>query len=253
MINFSDDMKRYSRQLPLEGIGEAGQRRLNRSSVFVAGAGGLGSPVLLYLAAAGIGKIGIADDDTVDITNLNRQVLYSVSDIGRRKAEAAGEKLSALNPGVMVDPCCVRLKEDNAASMIGGYDFIVDATDDFISKLLINDVCVSLGKPFSHAGVSGYRGQTITCIPGESPCLRCFLDKEFFLPENTVSDGILGSVAGILGSIQSAEAIRFLTGRRGLLTGRMLSVNVRDMRFYEYRAGMDARCPVCSKKGRKTF
>lgn len=244
-----NQIERYTHHIVLKDIGGQGQRKLLSSKVLIVGAGGLGSPAALYLAAAGVGTIGIADEDDVEISNLQRQILHFTDDIGRSKVASAQEKLCALNTDVHIKTFPMRLTSENIESIIAGFDFIVDATDNFDSKFLINDTCVRLSKPYSHAGVVGFKGQTFTYVPG-SLCYRCiFSDPP---PDGTIQDcrgsGILGAVAGMLGTIQAAEAIKYLIGNGDLLTDKLLTVNLLSMDFRAIPLSRNKDCPVCSKK-----
>ena len=241
---------RYRRNILVEGIGAEGQEKLKTSKALVIGAGGLGSPVLYYLAAAGVGTIGIIDDDIVSITNLQRQILHFTDDLGRRKTNSAQQKLVAFNPEVRIITYNCRFSEQNAAKIIdgslaGGYDFIVDCCDNFTTKLLINDVCVHMGKPFSHGAVIAMRGEVMTCIPG-SACYRCVFDtppQDGLLP-TSMQAGILGSVAGIIGSIQATETIKYLVGMNDLIVNRILIIDTKTMNFFSLKAKKNALC-IC--------
>ena len=169
----TDRQERYARHLMLEGVGEEGQKKLVAGRVLVIGAGGLGSPALFYLVAAGVGRVGVVDSDRIELSNLQRQILHNSERIGTLKVESAAATLSPLNPEVELATYPVRLDRDNIDGLISGYDFVIDATDNFESKFLINDACVSKGIPFSHGGILRYKGQTMTVLPGESPCYRC--------------------------------------------------------------------------------
>lgn len=243
-----DENVRYSRQIMLDEIGIEGQERLLHGKVLIIGAGGLGSPAAFYLAAAGVGTIGIADPDTVELSNLNRQIVHAFKDIGTAKVLSAKQKLTAINPGVKVVayPCMVT--NDNIDGIVAGYDFIIDATDNFDAKFLINDSCVRMGKSFSHGGVLRYRGQTFTVLPHTSPCYRCIFPDP---PPDDVArscsrDGILGVVPGIIGTIQAAEAIKYLTGIGELLTGRLLTFDALKMGFREVGFARNKACQVCA-------
>lgn len=203
----------YQRQILLPELGEAGQEKLAASSVLVCGCGGLGSPALLYLAALGIGRLGLLDGDVVSYSNLNRQVLYGRSDVGRRKAEAAAERIRFLNPDIKLDVYAEYLTEENASSLLSGYDLALDCLDNFPSRFILNDACVSLGIPFIHGGVNRLRGQTMTVIPGRTACLRClFPDGAEGAPE-TEDKAIIGATAGVIASLQVTEAFKYLTGQ----------------------------------------
>lgn len=239
----AEEQARYARQLALEGFGIDGQQRLHDGSVLIVGAGGLGSPVAYYLAAAGVGHIGIIDGDAVDTSNLQRQIIHRTADIGRPKAMSAKEKLTALNPNAEITAYTGFLTEDNGAELISGYDFIVDATDSLRAKFLINDLCVASRKPFSHGAIYRYQGHTMTYVPGE-PCYRCLFES---MPEpDGLPQGPIGAVAGIIGSIQAAEAIKYLSGTGSLLTGTLLTVDARTMEFGRIHFGRSATCRSCS-------
>lgn len=241
-------VERYTHHIVLKEIGGEGQKRLLKAKVLVVGAGGLGSPAALYLAAAGVGNIGIIDDDVVEQSNLQRQILHSTGDLNRRKVESAKEKIEALNPDVKVTIYDERLTAENAKSIFRGYGFILDGSDNFSTKFLINDTCVSIGRPYSHAGIAGLNGQTFTYIPG-SACLRCIQSAP--PDECAVTDcrtsGILGSVAGIVGSIQATEAIKLIVGKGELLNDRLLLIDALGMEFTSVNIARDKKCPSCGK------
>ena len=224
-----DDMRRYARHISLPGFGREGQLRLKNGSVLVIGAGGLGSPVALYLAAAGIGRIGIADGDCVDITNLQRQVIHRTADIGRPKALSAAEKMLAVNPALNVDVIDCFVTADTLPQLIAGYDFVIDATDSLAIKFLVDDVCTAAAKPYSHGAIWRYEGQTMTVLPGSVTYRQLFPDQP------AAADGPRGIVPGILGTIQAAEAIKYIAGVGQLLTDRLLRFNALTMRFSEIR------------------
>lgn len=247
-----EELRRYSRHLLLQECGMEGQARLRRGRVLVAGAGGLGSPVLMYLAAAGVGTIGIADGDVVDISNLQRQIIHSTAEVGMPKTESAARRIRAINPHVEVITYDRYLTPADAADIIGGYDFVVDGTDNFDAKMLINDVCVEAGKPFSHGGILRFEGHTFTWMPGAA-CYRCiFGDRP---PADVVPPareaGVFGVIPGMLGTIQAAEVLKFLTGTGELLTDRLLTFDARTMAFTTVRTGRRGDCPVCSVCARK--
>lgn len=241
------EVKRYSRQFLLPEIGPKGQESLKNSRVLIVGAGGIGSPAAYYLAAAGVGRIGIADPDQVEISNLNRQILHSNEGVGEAKAESAFKTLSKLNPDIEVLPIKNRINDENAENLLSPWDLVVDATDNFESKFLLNDRCVRLGKPLIHAGVTGWKGQVLTIFPGKTPCLRCIMDEPPIAESalTCVEAGILGSVAGIVGSIQATEAVKVLVGQGKSLTGRLLTVDGLNMRFRELKVNRSPNCPVC--------
>jgi adenylyltransferase/sulfurtransferase len=239
-------LDRYSPHIACRDIGTDGQLKLAASRLLIVGVGGLGSPAALYLAAAGVGVLGLVDDDRVETGNLQRQVLHHTADVDRPKTASAREKIAALNPSVEVVEHGVRLAEDNAEELISGYDFAIDATDNFASKYLINDVCVRLGKPYSHAGVAGFKGQAFTFVPG-SLCLKCLFPDPPAEGSimNCVGEGILGATAGVIGSVQAAEAIKFLIGRDDLLADRLLTVDLLKMDLRTVPLNRNPNCPTC--------
>ena len=241
-------MMRYSRHILLEGFGEEGQRRLSESRVLLVGAGGLGSPNALYLAAAGVGTIGLADADIVSLSNLQRQVIHFTDDLNKAKVQSAEEKIHRLNPEVCVETHECFLTESNAISIIRGYDFIIDCTDSFSSKYLVNDACILAGKPFCAGGVVKYGAQLMTHVPGTA-CYRCIFPEP--PAENDVETcataGVLGSVVGIVGSIQATEAIKYLTGVGSLLTDRLLTLDALTMEFHTLHITHNKACPICGE------
>jgi molybdopterin/thiamine biosynthesis adenylyltransferase len=238
---------RYARHLILEGVGEQGQERLLAGSVLVIGAGGLGSPALFYLAAAGVGRIGIADSDSVELSNLQRQIIHTTPRLGMLKAASAQATLEALNPDVRVESHPLRVAADNIAALVTAYDFVIDATDNFEAKFLINDACVAAGRSYSHGGILRFSGQTMTVVPGKSPCYRCIF------PETPADDvatacskaGVLGVLPGIIGTLQATEAIKYLLGVGDLLSGRLLTYDAAALRFREIPLQRNPNCPVC--------
>lgn len=238
--------ERYKRHLLLPEIGEEGQRRLLSASVLVVGVGGLGSPVCLYLAAAGVGRIGLVDADSVDLSNLQRQVIHTTEDIGVPKVVSAKQKIGRLNPDVDVVTYAMRLDASNARGIISGYDFVVSATDNPKAKQLVSDTCVSLHKPFSHGGIQGFTGQTFTYTPG-SACLRCIFGNqgEDDAIATAAPQGVLGAIAGMLGTIQAAEAVKYVTGAGRLLTNRLMTFNALNMAFRTMNVSPSKCCPVC--------
>ena len=241
------EVERYSRQLVLPEVGPGGQGKLKRSSVMVVGAGGLGIPASVYLAAAGVGKIGIVDGDVVERSNLHRQVIYSEADVGKAKADVAGMKLEEVNPHVSVVPHNLRLDSANALKLLEGYDVVLDCTDNFPARYLINDACVMLHKPDVYASIFRFDGQASVFHADRGPCYRCLFPEP--PPPDTVQDcavaGVLGVLPGIMGSIQAAQAITLILGRGQPLVGRLLLFNATDMSFNELRVGKNRQCPVC--------
>ncbi len=253
MFFSKEQAQRYARHFVLKEIGVSGQQRLLQSSVLVIGAGALGSSALMYLAAAGIGVIGISDGDRVELSNLGRQIIHGQSDIGTLKTESAKRSLHEHNPDSTVRLISERVTPDNIESVIAPYDFILDCTDRFETKFLINDACVLMKKPYSHAGAVRFEGQAMTYVPGYGGCLRCVLGG---IPKNsaTCADaGVLGTIPGILGCIQATEAIKYLLGVGELLTGRVLHIDGLTMRTHTIHIGTAREdCPVCGK-GRASF
>jgi molybdopterin-synthase adenylyltransferase len=247
-LEFTEEtLERYSRHILLKEVGVEGQRRLWKSRVLVVGAGGLGAPVSLYLAAAGVGTLGIADGDQVDLSNLQRQVVHHTPDVGRPKVESAAEKLRAINPDITVKTIPHRLTAGEIMAVIDGYDFVIDGTDNFAAKFLINDACVLAGKPFSHGGILRFKGQTMTVTPGRSACYRCVFPEP--PPPDAVPTcsqaGVLGAVAGMLGTIQAAETLKVLLGIGKPLLDTLLTFDALDMNFRRVFLRREPGCPVC--------
>jgi len=237
---------RYARHLSLPQIGEEGQRRLSEGRVLVVGAGGLGSPAALYLAAAGVGRIGIMDGDAVEPSNLQRQILHGTADLGRPKAESAAESLRALNPEVDVRPMAERLTAENGPRVLAEYDAVVDATDSFASKFLIAELCHAAGKPYAHGGIAQFTGQVLTVRPGLSACLRCVFERPPE-PEPGPARGPLGAVTGVIGSVQAAEAIKLLLGipDAELLVNRVFVFDAWRMTARVVRVARRPGCALC--------
>ncbi len=248
-MNFTNEqIERYSRHILLQDIGVEGQEKINNGKVLVIGAGGLGAPVLLYLAAAGVGTLGIIDGDVVDLSNLQRQVIHFTPDVGKPKVLSAKEKIRQINPDVNVITYHQFFTAENAFEIIKDYDFIVDGTDNFPVKFLINDACVLAGKPFSHGGILRFDGQTLTHQPGTA-CYRCVFNAP--PPPNAVPScsqaGVLGAIAGMLGTIQAAEVLKFLTGTGEVLTDRLLIFDAKAMSFRTINVDKNPKCPICGE------
>ncbi len=245
---------RYARHLTIPEVGEVGQAKLLKSKVLLIGAGGLGSPAALYLAAAGVGRLGIVDDDVVDESNLQRQILHSTERVGMPKTESAKKTLRALNPDVTVDEHRVRLNRDNALELFSQYDLIVDGSDNFGTRYLVNDACVILQKPNVHGSIFRFDGQATTFVPGDNrPCYRC-LFPEPPPPELAPScqeAGVLGVLPGIIGMIQAVEAIKVLLGKGEPLVGRLLLYDALEQRFREVNYVRDLHCPACGDPAMK--
>lgn len=247
-----DFSERYLRHLLLPEVGEAGQRRLEAARVLLVGAGGLGSPSALYLAAAGVGTLGLVDDDRVERSNLQRQVLHTEASIGTAKVESAARTLRALNPRVDVQAIAVRLDRHNVEEVLAGYDVIVDGADNFPTRYLLSDACVRLGKPLVYGAVHRFEGQVSVFDAGRArgvaPCYRCLFPQPppAESAPNCAEAGVLGVVPGVIGMLQAAEVIKLLLGLGRPLTGRLLHVDTLSMRFRETRLGPDPECAVCA-------
>ena len=242
-----DERIRYARHLALPGVGEDGQERLKAARVLIVGAGGLGSPVALYLAAAGVGTLGLVDFDTVDVTNLQRQVLYGTGDVGRPKLEVAAARLKDLNPGVRVVPHALRLSSANALDVLAEYDVVADGTDNFPARYLVNDACVLLGKPNVYASVSRFEGQASVFWAAKGPCYRCLFEEPppGELVPSCAEGGVLGVLPGLLGTIQATEVLKLLLGVGEPLVGRLLLVDALGMEMRTIRAAKNPACAVC--------
>lgn len=249
------ELLRYGRHLTLPEIGLDGQRRLKAARVLLVGAGGLGSPAALYLAAAGIGTIGIVDFDRVDATNLQRQVLYGTGDVGRAKTTAARERLTALNPHVTVETHDVALTADNALDLLARYDIVLDGTDNFRTRYLTNDACVLLGVPNVHGSVLRFEGQASVFAPPDGPCYRCLFPEP--PPPGVVPScaeaGVLGVLPGLVGVIQATETIKLVLGIGDTLLGRLLLIDALHMRFRAVAVRRDPACPACGTRAITTL
>jgi sulfur-carrier protein adenylyltransferase/sulfurtransferase len=240
---------RYDRHLALAEIGAVGQERLQRARVLVAGAGGLGSPAALYLAAAGVGTLGIIDGDCIELSNLQRQVLFASADVGRGKAAMARERLLALNPEIAVVAHASTLTAQNVTSVLEGYDLVLDGTDRVNTRYLINDACVILGKPLVSAAIHRFEGQAMTYAPGRGPCYRClFAQPQPGAVASCAEAGVLGVLPGVLGAIQATEAIKLVTGIGEPLIGRLLIYDALELRFTELPVARRADCAVCGER-----
>ncbi|WP_024347984.1 HesA/MoeB/ThiF family protein [Lacrimispora indolis] len=245
----NEQLERYSRHILLSEVGVKGQKKLLDARVLIIGAGGLGAPCALYLAAAGVGTIGVADADEVDLSNLQRQVIHSTPDVGKAKVESAKESIEAINPDVTVKTYHTFVTADNIMDLIADYDFIIDGTDNFPAKFLINDACVLAKKPFSHAGIIRFKGQLMTYVPGQGPCYRCvFKDPP---PPDAVPTckqaGVIGAMGGVIGSLQAMEAIKYIIGKGELLTGSLLTYDALTMTFRKVKLPKPSDCQVCGE------
>lgn len=245
----NEQLERYSRNIILSEVGVKGQKKLLNARVLIVGAGGLGAPAALYLAAAGVGTIGIADADEVDLSNLQRQIIHTTPDVGKAKVQSAKETMLAINPGITVNTYRTFVASDNVMELIADYDFILDGTDNFPAKFLINDACVLAGKPFSHAGIIRFRGQLMTYVPGRGPCYRCVFKEP--PPPDAVPTcrqaGVIGAVAGVIGSLQALEAVKYIVGKGELLTGYLLTYDALKMEFRKIRVPRARDCAVCGE------
>src|SRR3989338_8721030 len=245
-----DQIERYSRQIILPNVGGKGQEKLLNAKVLVIGAGGLGAPASLYLAAAGIGKIGIVDSDAVELNNLQRQIIHSTEAVGRPKVESAKDRLKSLNSDVEVVAKRARLTSENILDVIKNYDIIVDGSDNFPTRYLVNDACVLSKKPLSHGGIFRYDGQAMTIIPGQSACYRCLFPEPPppGLMPSCQEAGILGAVAGVIGVIQANEVLKYILNMGNLLAGKLLVFNALDSSFRQVKVPRDPKCPVCGER-----
>lgn len=246
----NEQLERYSRHIILKEVGVKGQKKLLNSKVLIIGAGGLGAPAAMYLAAAGVGTIGIADADEVDLSNLQRQIIHSTEDVGKAKVKSAKETMEAMNPDVVVHTYRKFVQADNIRELIRDYDFIIDGTDNFPAKFLINDACVMEKKPFSHAGIIRFKGQLMTYVPGQGPCYRCVFKSP--PPKDAVPTckqaGVIGAMGGVIGSLQAMEALKYLLGIGDLLVGKLLTYDALKMEFHTITLPKEtASCPVCGE------
>lgn len=241
------EVERYSRQMVLPEVGPEGQRRLKGSSVAIIGVGGLGIPASVYLTAAGVGRIGVVDHDVIEKSNLHRQTLYSEADVGGLKASVASQKLKLVNPHITIEPYNLKLDSSNAMEILRNYDVVVDCTDNFPSRYLINDACVLLGKPDVYASIFRFDGQVSVFDAKQGPCYRCLFPEP--PPPDSVQDcavaGVMGVLPGIMGSLQAVQVMNLLLGNGQSLSGRLVLFNGTDMSFNELRIKKNPDCPVC--------
>jgi molybdopterin/thiamine biosynthesis adenylyltransferase len=243
-----EQAQRYARHIMLPEVGEEGQVKLLRSKVLCLGAGGLGSPVGLYLAAAGVGTVGFVDDDVVDPSNLQRQILHSTDRVGMPKVESAKAAIAKLNPDVKVIPHQTRLSSDNVLDIIKDYDVIVDGADNFPTRYLLNDAALKLGKPIVHGSIYRFEGQVMTFIPGQG-CYRCQYPSPPppDMAPSCQEAGVLGVLCGVIGSLQAVEAIKLLLGKGKTLSGRLLMFDALNLKFRELKTHRDPTCPTCGE------
>ena len=248
-MSFSEtDLERYARHIVLREVGGVGQAKIRAAKVLVVGAGGLGSPVILYLAGAGVGTLGIVDFDAVSLSNLQRQIAHRTADIGRLKIDSAKDAVNAINPHVAVSLFKTKLTPENASEIIAGFDIVADGSDNFATRFLIADTCLALGKTLVSAAVSEFSGQLATFHPGGQPCYRCFIPEA--PPEGSVRPcteaGVLGAAAGVMGSLQALEILKEITGAGESLAGKLLIYDALDTRFRTLVLKPDPACPACS-------
>lgn len=244
-----EQIERYSRHIILPEVGGKGQEKLLAGKVLLVGAGGLGSPAGLYLAAAGVGTIGVIDADVVDLTNLQRQVIHFTSDLGKPKVESAAAKMQAINPDVRVKTYHERLTAANAVDIVNDYEFVIDGTDNFPSKFLVADACHFAAKPYSHAGILRFDGQTMTVKPGVSACCRCVFSAPppAGVAPSCSQAGVLGVLAGVIGTLQATEAVKFVLGEGDLLSDSLLVYNALKMTFRKVAVKRKLNCPLCGE------
>jgi adenylyltransferase/sulfurtransferase len=237
-----DELERYDRQIMIKGLGEEGQEKLKRAKVFIAGAGGLGSPVSIYLTAVGVGTIRVVDHQRVELSNLNRQVLHWDEDIGKRKIDSALEKLGRLNQSVKIEATEETITEANVSQLVAGFDLIVDAMDNLPARYILNKAALERNIPFFHGAVYGFEGRAMTIIPGQTACLRCLyrgvVPREKF--------PVIGVTPAVIGCIQATEVIKYIVGIGELLTNRLLTFDGLHMRFTEFKVKKDPSCEHCS-------
>lgn len=250
MAMTDEQIERYSRHIILNEVGVKGQKKLLNAKVLIIGAGGLGAPAAMYLAAAGVGTIGIVDADVVDLSNLQRQIIHATADVGKPKVKSAEETMKAMNPDVEVKTYQLFVNSSNIRELIRDYDFVIDGTDNFPAKFLINDACVMEKKPFSHAGIIRFKGQLMTYIPGQGPCYRCvFKDPP---PKDAVPTckqaGVIGAMGGVIGSLQAMEAIKYIVGVGENLVGKLLTYDALKNNFHAVKLPpASGKCPVCGE------
>jgi len=240
-----EERQRYSRQIMLGGFGEEGQEKLKRARVVVAGAGGLGTPAATYLAAAGIGTLRVIDNDRVDLSNLNRQILHWSKDVGRNKTDSAGEKLRELNDRISVEPVLETICDTNVSQLVKGFDVIVDGTDNLETRFMLNRAALEEGIAFVHGAVYGFEGRVTTIVPGKSPCLGCIYRGA--IPRQ--KSPVVGATPGVVGALQASETIKYIVGLGDLLTGKLLVYDGMRMRFTVLAIRKDPNCRYCSGPG----
>ena len=245
----NEQLERYSRHIILQQVGGKGQKKILEGKVLIIGTGGLGAPAAMYLAAAGVGHIGLVDYDVVDLSNLQRQIIHQTKDIDKPKIKSGEETINAMNPDVQVHTYDELVNAANIKDIIKDqdYDFIIDGTDNFPAKFLINDACVMLKKPFSHAGIIRFNGQTMTYLPGQGPCYRCVFPE--MPPKDAVPTcrqaGVLGVMGGVIGTLQATEALKYILGVGELLNGYLMTYDALSMNFRKVKIKQNHKCAIC--------
>lgn len=242
-----EELQRYDRQMRIQGWGEEGQKKLKSATILVAGVGGLGCPVSIYLAAAGVGRLVLIDRDKVELSNLNRQVLHWDKDIGRYKVDSAVEKLRQLNPTIQIKGLIVEITEANVRGLISGSDVVIDAMDNFMTRFALNRACVELNIPFVHAAIYGLEARLMTVLPGKTACLRCLLPS---LPPEVKPFPVLGATPGSVACLQAMEALKLITGVGEPTNGSLVLIDGQFMRFRRLKVCRNPACPVCGNTGR---
>jgi molybdopterin/thiamine biosynthesis adenylyltransferase len=243
-----DQDKRYARQIMVPEVGPEGQALLSTKKVLIVGAGGLGTPCSAYLAGAGIGHIGILDNDVVSLSNLPRQILYTTNDIGREKAKVLAEKLAAANHGLSLVPMIQSLTKENVSNTIEGFDVVISCVDNLETRYILNQACISSGIPMIEGAISGFTGMVTTIIPGQGPCYQCIFPKKLVPVQKAI--GVLGPTPGVTGSIQAAEALKLLLGKGLLLSGRLLLLDLLSGDFRTITVRNNPYCPICGKNAK---
>ncbi|MCS7136173.1 MAG: HesA/MoeB/ThiF family protein [Nitrososphaerota archaeon] len=236
------ELERYDRQIRLLNFGVEGQSRLKAAKILVAGVGGLGSAAALYLAAAGVGKLVLVDKESIELSNLNRQILYTTDDLGKPKAKVAANRLSSLNPEISIEAITVEINEDNVSELIKGCDVVMDGQDNYKTRYVLNDACIAQRIPFVHASVHAYEGRLMTILPGKGPCYRCLVPVP---PPEGRGFPILGTVPGTISTLQATEAIKIVLGIGKLCVGRLLVYDALEMKFHEIKVERNPECSSC--------
>jgi adenylyltransferase/sulfurtransferase len=239
----SQELEKYDRQIRILGFGVEGQKRLKSARILVAGLGGLGCPASMYLAVAGVGKLVLVDREKVELSNLNRQILYSSSDVGRPKVDVAVERLTHLNPDVEIEALALEINEENVKELVKKVDVVVDGMDNYKARFLINEACVAYGKPFVHAAVYGLEGQLLTVLPGKGPCLRCIIPSD---PPEQDAVPVLGATPGVMAALEVIEVVKLIVGLGRPCIDKLLIFDGYEMRFHEIKVEPSPNCSVCS-------